>query len=580
MRRSRPDWVLLTILLAGLALRLAFALLPLQTLLALLEDDAWMVAAIARHWALGHGVTADGLTPTNGFHPLYPLTLGAIPYLVTPDLDFGFRANLLICALLSALALVPAYGLLRIVARRPMALAGLAVLSINPLLTRVTVNSMETSLALLLLLTLWWYWLARPPATPRAAAVLGVLAALAGLARLDTLLAGALLGVPLLSRELRARRFPALSLTYAAVAGALVLPYFARNLLVFGSLSPSSGRALSYLHSYRESFVFGSGLQLIAYQPAIDMGWASPAVLATATLLVVALYLTLPRPSRERLLPLAAYALILTFYYSYMQQDGKPRYYVGVGVVLTLVLTGWLDHWLAAGRLPAPGSAGEASLPVAAAPAQGAGAPSARSRLVGPALAAAAIVLNAALFAGYVLEVTRAPYLAQPAMYQAALWIDANLPPEARIGAQNSGIQQYYSGRVVLNFDGKLNHEIIPVLARRELDVYLRSRGIEYIVDLPEVSDYVEFYSASLSDAEPHPEISSLEKLRIYGRLIAARLGIGPPVDLPVREPRQVRVPFEDVTTVVQTFPLPNDASRAVTIYRLEPAFGAVAGAP
>lgn len=71
----------LLILLGAAGLRLGFALLPLDLLGMLLEDDAWMVAAIARHWAIGNGITADGVNPTNGFHPLYPLTLGALPYL-------------------------------------------------------------------------------------------------------------------------------------------------------------------------------------------------------------------------------------------------------------------------------------------------------------------------------------------------------------------------------------------------------------------------------------------------------------------------------------------------------------------
>ncbi len=51
---------------------------------------------------------------TTGFQPLYPLTLGALPYLIAPDaLDAGFTANLLICALLSTLAIWPLWWLAR-----------------------------------------------------------------------------------------------------------------------------------------------------------------------------------------------------------------------------------------------------------------------------------------------------------------------------------------------------------------------------------------------------------------------------------------------------------------------------------
>ncbi len=73
--------------------------------------------------------------------------------------------------------------------------------------------------------------------------------------------------------------------------------------------------------------------------------------------------------------------------------------------------------------------------------------------------------------------------LTQPASYQAALWIRDNLPPTAVIGAKNSGIYQYYSGHTVVNIDGKLNHEIVPVMERRELLPYLEQKGIEYLVD-------------------------------------------------------------------------------------------------
>lgn len=556
MTFTKRYWPEIALVSLGMLLRLAFASLPLQTLLLLLEDDAWMVTAIARHWALGHGITADGLNPTNGFHPLYPLTLGALPYLLRPDdLDFGFRANLLICALLNGLALLPLYGLARLFARRGVAQAGLAVLALNPLLVRYSVNAMETSLALLLLLLLWWYALARRPADLRGAALLGLLAALAILARLDSMLAAGLLGLALLWRELRARRWPALSATYALVTGALLLPYFARNWLVFGALSPSSGRALAYLHSFRGDFTFTSGLGLIAYQTALDMSWAPSWLYAIVLALLLAMFWTLPGPQRTRMAPLALYALALTLYYSYLQQNGHERYFVGISAVVVLLVCAWFD------RRPQPEQARDVR----------------RSSLAaaGPWLvAAAAVALNGGLYLRYLGEAARAPSLAQPQMYQAARWVAANLPPDTRLASSNSGIFQYYSGHVVLNFDGKLNHKIIPVQERRELDVYLRSEGVGYIVDLPDVAEKVEFYSRDLSEARPHAELSSLDKLIVYARLVANKLRLGPPVQLDLRVPDRVLRPFSSVTTVVQQFPLPNDPTRAVTVYRLNSDFG------
>ena len=142
--------MLLIGVLAGL-LRLGFALLPLAQHLLVLEDDAWMVTAIARNWATGRGVTADGVFPTNGFHPLYTLTLGALPYLVAPNnLAGGFTASLVICALLATAVIWPLYLLTRHLAGPTAALIAVALYGLNPFMIRLTVNGMETSMALLL----------------------------------------------------------------------------------------------------------------------------------------------------------------------------------------------------------------------------------------------------------------------------------------------------------------------------------------------------------------------------------------------------------------------------------------------
>jgi hypothetical protein len=77
-----------------------------------------------------------------------------------------------------------------------------------------------------------------------------------------------------------------------------------------------------------------------------------------------------------------------------------------------------------------------------------------------------------------------------------------------------------------------------------------------------------------MSEAPRHEEMSALDKLATYGRLIAARLGLGPPVQLDEREPERIIRPFASYATVIERFPLPNDADNAVLIYRLNDEFG------
>jgi len=57
----------------GLVLRLALAWQPFQFQLerGALVDDAFYSLTVARHIAQGHGLSFDGLHPTNGFQPLY-----------------------------------------------------------------------------------------------------------------------------------------------------------------------------------------------------------------------------------------------------------------------------------------------------------------------------------------------------------------------------------------------------------------------------------------------------------------------------------------------------------------------------
>src|SRR5262249_34942662 len=150
--------------------------------LIVLEDDAWMVTAIARNFALGHGITADGVNPTTGFQPLYPLTLGALPYLIAPgNLDAGFTANLVICALLNTLAIWPLWWLARRFGGQVAGLLAVALFALNPYLVHFSVNAMETSLGLLLLLTLFVAFYRLDLARPIHILVLALLTALATL---------------------------------------------------------------------------------------------------------------------------------------------------------------------------------------------------------------------------------------------------------------------------------------------------------------------------------------------------------------------------------------------------------------
>ncbi len=539
----------LRLLLAlGLTLRLFLALLPLEDLLILLEDDAWMVTAIARNLALGRGITADGLHPTNGFHPLYPLTLGAIPYLIAPNaLDAGLRVNLLFCALLSTAVTLPLFALTRRFAGERGALLAAALYALNPYMARVTVNAMDTSLGLLLLLWLTERFFALDHRRPWALLGLGLLAGLAGLARLDNWLLAAIFGLALLWNLLR-RRVPwRAPLAYATGVLIPALPYFAWNRLTFGSFFPSSGRALAYMHSYADGFSLSNILHIVYLNPALNLNFLPSLWLAAglALLAVLAFFLLLPPLTHRPLLPLAGYALVLLLYYAYIQQNSNPRYFVGIGAFSCLVLGCLYGRWEQRFREKVRWAVALLFLLIA-------------------------VGLNTLEAVGSYRQNATMPQLTQPAIYQAALWIQETLPPDALLAAKNSGILQYYSGHVVLNIDGKLNAEIVPVLEERQLLAYLREKGVRYLVGREgAIASHVTLYSREFGEWPAHQEVSLGKRVRIYAQLLLARLGLAAPPALDDPGGFRPHRPFTAEAESVQTFPRPNTPDDPVVLYRL-----------
>ena len=70
--RSTENMIISALIFLGLAVRLYYAWQPLPILIEQgMSDDAFYYLHIARNVAMGKGVSFDGLTPTNGFHPLY-----------------------------------------------------------------------------------------------------------------------------------------------------------------------------------------------------------------------------------------------------------------------------------------------------------------------------------------------------------------------------------------------------------------------------------------------------------------------------------------------------------------------------
>jgi hypothetical protein len=303
------------------------------------------------------------------------------------------------------------------------------------------------------------------------------------------------------------------------------------------------------MHSYQGDFNLTNGVRGLGLNSAVWLGWVPrPSLLILLALALGALFLWVFGRRLAAALPLLLYLPVPPLYYGYLLQQARERYFVGFSAVLVILLA-WLGAELWRRR---PGGA---------------------ARLALAAAAAVIIGLNATEAIRFYQRKLTEPEQTQPTTYQAALWIRDHLPPGTVIGAKNSGLYQYYSGHVVLNIDGKLNHEIVPVMQARGLLDYLRSRGVEYLADREEtMADHVAFYSAQFGPAPAHRTPTLIERIEIYGKMAAGVLGVGAPPRLDERAPWAPARPFTDAAEIVREFPRPNEAANPVVVYRLKPA--------
>jgi hypothetical protein len=235
--------------------------------------DSYYYVNVARSLSAGHGFSIDfiwtfvdvgGHLPANPVLPIpsnahwMPLaSLVQVPFIVI--LGASAFASALPFALIGALAAPMTWGFAREAGCRPsVALGGALLVAVPAGLTPFMAQPDNFALFEVLVLGALWLGARALRGDARAFAATGILVGLATLARNDGVLVGAALGLVWIWSRVRARRAAKAGLeapralpVWAAVVAvaffvAVMAPWEARQLAVFGSLSPSSstGRIL------------------------------------------------------------------------------------------------------------------------------------------------------------------------------------------------------------------------------------------------------------------------------------------------------------------------------------------------
>jgi hypothetical protein len=474
LRRARPQIAIATAVVVALA---GCTLLGSRPTLTLLQDDAYFYFQIARNVGRGLGFTFDGVHKTNGFQPLWQLLLVPIFRFLPGDFP-PLYAALLLEVVLVASAAVGIYEILRArVGAAPACVASLLLVA-QPSAGIALRSGMEAGLVVLILVVIWGKWVALRSSETSGLTRwfgLGAWCSVGFLARLDSLVA---LPVLLWLGRGELRRAPRKAVALVAPCLTTVVLYASVNRAFFGLWFPISGLVKSW-------WLRDAGLWE-RFRRVLDIPWVGQWAVArlfgevtlgesppAATLAYLAL-----------LMGLCATAWLHRDWLKHAVTRGRAAFPLAVGPLMLMaesLTTGDVTGWHQAPLLLATSVLGGLLA-------------SRGRRLAQLGVVAAAVVVLLRVPRDFVRM--RDVELAQPVVaFDAARWIDLNLPSHARVGCYyGSGEIGYFAHGRVIDLDGLVNDLDFFRRAYQAGDLagYLSEETVTWIVDPLKVDGPIE----------------------------------------------------------------------------------------
>jgi hypothetical protein len=468
-RMKRAGLILAGMLAVGLAIRLYIVSLDIRTLIPnFLSDDFFCYLKLSQNLAAGLGATFDGITKTNGFHPLYAIFLAFVYRLAGSSLETPIRIALATLSLFELLTGVLIYKILRLPSlggNEKSALAGVLFWVFNPFVLTGTFYGIETAISVFFVtLALYQYLKIRNSAVALGRyAALGFLLGFAVLARTDSVFIIIAIVIDLLAQK----KTHAMIVT-AAISAIVASPWFVWSYLTFGIFQQNSGAVLTYIGAFKAgSFLSRSYIaaKMQAFYLAvriIALFLASVALPATFFLLLhMRKKIKLRIDFRKLLLNvIVLFGIILFFYYPVLMWGATRRYYQPL-LVVTAIAVGLMFKPLTLSK----------------------------DRRIPTVFILLLIVNLAAVTWFYFAYRNDAPQAWQLDLYETAFWLQSNTQPSDRIGSFNFAIMGYFSNRTVIDTIGVMNDEAYHAVLNHRLFSYIEERDIRYLVDNEDTFD-------------------------------------------------------------------------------------------
>ena len=476
-------------------------------------DDSFYAFKIAQNIAAGLGPTFDGVHATTGFQPLFVFLLVPIFHLFGSDLVLPIKIALTMSALFTALTASLLFLLMRRYVRASVALFVTIIWAFSPVVIKQGSNGLETSLALLLFASAVYYYVTRvrgeaAPSMFRML-LLGVMLGLAIFARVDEIFlllallldylfvlrarperAGAVGRVAVLCAGVLIATAPWM-LYYYTVTGSPVLdsgsatrflsiayaPFF--NIDAADNLSGSPGGAFLLYHVFHSLAVLKVAPPTHVFYRLLDKASVSfgaatfldiaGTVLGLILLCAVVYYFFIARRRpdlrrRSEINFLLVFSLLLMSAYSFMIFGFFffIRYYYPIYFVLCIYCAFLIED--------------------------------VGNRFI----AARSTLIRRTVYAGGMLYIVAFALMAYSqsfrtskvyCFYDVARWVQEHTDENDIIGAFQGGAIGYFSGRQVVNLDGKVNPEALEALKSGTLAEYLKRSGVDILLDKCNVID-------------------------------------------------------------------------------------------
>ncbi len=490
-----PGWLLAGLVILGL-IGLFSRLSPLLDIEGRLfwqymTEDGYLMQTVARNMAIGLGMsTAEGTIATNGVQPLATYLFAGLHVLASGDKTDGIK---LVTLLSVAISLLSAWLLAKVAEQvfaglpggRPLAWVAAALWFTAPLITRHSMNGLETGFYQAATLLVMHVYLSRFCAGPQpswgARLWLGVLLGIAFLSRNDAVFfIAALLLTHVMIPMQRGSESIGGRVADAVVAGSVSIvvasPWLIHNYLGFGSIVPISGTAQSHSAEigrnlpWLAAHLFENTWLWLPIPASLEQRLPVQIVSAIAILFAVGLYWFLvARHSvlrRRHFLTGVLFAGGLSAYYGLFFGASwfLPRYLSAASPFLWLFVAG--AAYGVYRRLPLPPTL---------------------LRLAPPATVAALTLLALGSAANDYRKGTGHMHK------QVVEWTQANVTADVWVAAPQTGTLGYFHDRTI-NLDGKVNPDALRRLLQdgHSLDYVLESPA-RYIIDWVGMADWVNY---------------------------------------------------------------------------------------